>query len=46
MLWMVARRLLTLLLVIIGSLVLVFTILYVLPGDPTDNIVDPSMATP
>ncbi|WP_145946650.1 ABC transporter permease [Paenibacillus sp. Y412MC10] len=46
MLWMVTRRLLTSLLVIIGSLVLVFTILYVLPGDPTDNMVDPSMATP
>ncbi|WP_152400282.1 ABC transporter permease [Paenibacillus cellulositrophicus] len=46
MLWMVTRRLVTSLLVIIGSLVLVFTILYVLPGDPTDNMVDPSMATP
>ncbi|MBB3129677.1 peptide/nickel transport system permease protein [Paenibacillus rhizosphaerae] len=46
MLWMVTRRLFTSLLVIVGSLVLVFTILYVLPGDPTDNMVDPSMATP
>ncbi|MGG4046560.1 ABC transporter permease [Paenibacillus favisporus] len=46
MLWMVTRRLITSILVIIGSLVLVFTILYVLPGDPTDNMVDPSMATP
>ncbi|SEL93626.1 peptide/nickel transport system permease protein [Paenibacillus sp. cl141a] len=39
-------RVLTSLLVIVGSLVLVFSILYVLPGDPTDNMVDPSMATP
>ncbi|UNK19497.1 ABC transporter permease [Paenibacillus sp. N3/727] len=42
----VTERLLTSLLVIFGSLVLVFSILYVLPGDPTDNMVDPSMATP
>ncbi|GAB6928977.1 ABC transporter permease [Paenibacillus sp. JCM 10914] len=40
------ERVLTSLLVIVGSLVLVFSILYVLPGDPTDNMVDPSMATP
>lgn len=39
-------RVLTSLIVIVGSLVLVFSILYVLPGDPTDNMVDPSMATP
>lgn len=39
-------RVLNSLLVIVGSLVLVFSILYVLPGDPTDNMVDPSMATP
>lgn len=42
----VARRILNSLLVIVGSLVLVFTILYVLPGDPTDTMIDPSLATP
>ncbi|MFD1953071.1 ABC transporter permease [Paenibacillus thailandensis] len=42
----VAGRFLSSLLVIMGSLVLVFTILYVLPGDPTDTILDPSVATP
>ncbi|PWV97318.1 peptide/nickel transport system permease protein [Paenibacillus cellulosilyticus] len=41
-----ARRLFSSLLVIIGSLILVFAILYVLPGDPTDTIIDPSVATP
>jgi len=41
----IANRLLTSLFVIIGSLILVFSILYVLPGDPTDSIIDPSMAT-
>jgi len=41
----IANRLLTSLFVIIGSLVLVFSILYVLPGDPTDTIIDPSVAT-
>jgi len=39
-------RVLTSLFVIVGSLVLVFSILYVLPGDPTDHMVDPSLATP
>lgn len=43
---LLARRLFSSLLVIIGSLILVFAILYVLPGDPTDTIVDPSVATP
>lgn len=42
----VAGRFLSSLLVIMGSLVLVFTILYMLPGDPTDTILDPSVATP
>lgn len=41
-----ARRLFSSVLVIVGSLILVFAILYVLPGDPTDTIVDPSVATP
>jgi len=41
----IANRLLTSLFVIIGSLVLVFSILYVLPGDPTDIMIDPSVAT-
>ncbi|MBD3921570.1 ABC transporter permease [Paenibacillus sp. PR3] len=41
-----ARRLFSSVLVIVGSLILVFAILYVLPGDPTDTIVDPSIATP
>ncbi|OXS59262.1 peptide ABC transporter permease [Cohnella sp. CIP 111063] len=35
-------RLLTSLLVIFGSLVLVFSIVYVLPGDPIRSIVDPT----
>lgn len=42
----IAGRFLSSLLVIFGSLVLVFTILYVLPGDPTDTMLDPSVATP
>jgi len=42
----IVRRLVTSLLVIVGSLILVFSILYVLPGDPTDSMIDPSMATP
>lgn len=46
MAWNIANRLLTSLLVILGSLILVFSILYVLPGDPTDTMVDPSVATP
>lgn len=46
MAWTITKRLFTSLLVIFGSLVLVFSILYVLPGDPTDNMVDPSLATP
>ncbi|MWV44516.1 ABC transporter permease subunit [Paenibacillus sp. HJL G12] len=46
MAWIVAKRLGSSLLVIFGSLVLVFTILYVLPGDPTDTMIDPSVATP
>ncbi|MCM3630470.1 ABC transporter permease [Paenibacillus glycanilyticus] len=41
----IAQRILSSLLVIAGSLVLVFAILYVLPGDPTDNMIDPSVAT-
>jgi ABC-type dipeptide/oligopeptide/nickel transport systems, permease components len=42
----IAQRILSSLLVIAGSLVLVFAILYVLPGDPTDAMIDPSVATP
>ncbi|SFE04712.1 peptide/nickel transport system permease protein [Paenibacillus catalpae] len=41
----IVGRILSSLLVIAGSLVLVFAILYVLPGDPTDNMIDPSVAT-
>ena len=41
----VAQRILSSLLVIAGTLVLVFAILYVLPGDPTDSMIDPSVAT-
>ncbi|TCM93180.1 peptide/nickel transport system permease protein [Paenibacillus sp. BK033] len=41
----VANRILSSLLVIAGTLVLVFAILYVLPGDPTDSMIDPSVAT-
>lgn len=46
MIGLVSKRIVNSLLVIAGSLVLVFTILYVLPGDPTDMILDPTMATP
>lgn len=41
----IAQRILSALLVIAGTLVLVFAILYVLPGDPTDSMIDPSVAT-
>ncbi|MCK9860090.1 ABC transporter permease [Paenibacillus sp. ATY16] len=41
----IAGRILSSLLVIAGTLVLVFAILYVLPGDPTDSMIDPSVAT-
>ncbi|WP_282935942.1 ABC transporter permease [Paenibacillus sp. RC67] len=40
------ERLLSSVLVILGSLVLVFTIIYVLPGDPVLSMLDPSSATP
>ncbi|CAM4469797.1 ABC transporter permease [Paenibacillus phoenicis] len=46
MVWTIFQRLIASLLVIFGSLVLVFTILYVLPGDPTDAMIDPALATP
>ncbi len=39
-------KVLTSLLVIIGSLLLVFLILYLLPGDPVDSMIDIGMATP
>jgi peptide/nickel transport system permease protein len=39
-------RIFTSLFVIVGSLFLVFSILYLLPGDPVDTILDPSTATP
>ncbi|AJS60504.1 ABC transporter permease [Paenibacillus sp. IHBB 10380] len=39
-------RFCTSLFVILGSLILVFCILYLLPGDPVLNMLDPSMATP
>ncbi|AST96117.1 ABC transporter permease [Shouchella clausii] len=42
----IAERLVTSLFVIFGSTILVFTTLYVLPGDPVDSIIDPSVATP
>ena len=42
----IIERILTALLVVFGSTFLVFTILYVLPGDPVDTILDPSVATP
>ncbi|WP_336773769.1 ABC transporter permease [Paenibacillus sp. MMO-58] len=41
----IAKRIFSSLLVIAGTLVLVFAILYVLPGDPTDSMIDPSVAT-
>jgi peptide/nickel transport system permease protein len=40
------ERLLVSLLVILGSLVLVFCILYVLPGDPVLSMIDPSSMSP
>ncbi|CAN7395444.1 ABC transporter permease [Paenibacillus sp. LjRoot153] len=40
------ERLLVSLLVILGSLILVFCILYVLPGDPVLSMVDPSSMSP
>ncbi|MFB5674473.1 ABC transporter permease [Paenibacillus terreus] len=43
---MIAGRLASSLLVVFGSAVLVFCILYLLPGDPTNTILDPSTATP
>lgn len=45
MVGLITKRLIHALLVVFGSLILVFTILYVLPGDPTDTILDPSVAT-
>lgn len=45
MVGLITKRLLHALLVVFGSLILVFSILYVLPGDPTDTIIDPSVAT-
>ncbi|TXK79830.1 ABC transporter permease [Paenibacillus sp. N3.4] len=42
----ITERLLVSLLVILGSLILVFCILYVLPGDPVLSMVDPSSMTP
>ncbi|QAY65323.1 ABC transporter permease [Paenibacillus protaetiae] len=42
----IAVKLFTSLLVVAGSLLLVFTILYLLPGDPVDSILDPTQATP
>lgn len=43
---MLISRLFTSLLVIVGALVLVFFIVYMLPGDPVYSILDPSSATP
>ncbi|MFM9276880.1 ABC transporter permease [Paenibacillus jiagnxiensis] len=43
---MIAGRLASSLLVVFGSAGLVFCILYLLPGDPTNTILDPSTATP
>lgn len=40
------ERLIISLLVILGSLILVFCILYVLPGDPVLSMIDPSSMTP
>ncbi|MFD0692971.1 ABC transporter permease [Paenibacillus sp. GCM10027628] len=42
----ITERLLVSLLVIIGSLILVFCILYVLPGDPVLSMIDPTTMTP
>ncbi|WP_141502698.1 ABC transporter permease [Paenibacillus luteus] len=46
MLKTISIRLFTSLLVILGSLVLVFVIVYLLPGDPVLSMVDPSTVTP
>lgn len=43
---LITDRLVFSLLVILGSLILVFCILYVLPGDPVLSMVDPSSMTP
>ncbi|GGI43724.1 peptide ABC transporter permease [Paenibacillus marchantiophytorum] len=42
----ITERLIVSLLVILGSLVLVFCILYLLPGDPVLSMIDPSSMTP
>ncbi|MEC0231324.1 ABC transporter permease [Paenibacillus alba] len=42
----ITERLVVSLLVILGSLVLVFSILYLLPGDPVLSMIDPSSMTP
>ncbi|UUZ80153.1 ABC transporter permease [Paenibacillus sp. P26] len=42
----IITRLVSSLLVVFGSLVLVFCILYVLPGDPVLSMIDPASATP
>lgn len=42
----IAARLLTSIMVVFGSLVLVFLIVYLLPGDPVYSILDPSAASP
>ena len=39
-------RALSSLLVVAGSSLLVFVIMYLLPGDPVDSLIDPSSATP
>lgn len=46
MLKTISIRLFTSLLVILGSLVLVFVIVYLLPGDPVMSMVDPSTVSP
>lgn len=42
----VSGRLITSLMTIFGSLVLVFCIIYMLPGDPVLSMIDPAVATP
>ncbi|NEW05082.1 ABC transporter permease [Paenibacillus sp. SYP-B3998] len=42
----ITERLLVSLLVILGSLILVFCILYVLPGDPVLSLIDPTTMSP
>lgn len=42
----VSGRLITSLITIFGSLVLVFCIIYMLPGDPVLSMIDPTVATP